>query len=147
MKAVYSNRAVTVRTVSIGSGLKRMNDNLGGPRFVVLLVGAFLVTEGVWGLFSPQVFGVLSINHTRAIIHLALGLGGWWAGRRHPVGYLALLGVVISTVALLWAVPATNGLIVDLLAINRAGAILDGVVGPVCLLTALLSRARFSGSR
>src|SRR4051812_10846920 len=122
-----------------------MNNGAGAARFMVLLIGAFLVTEGAWGLFSPQVFGVLPINHTRAVIHLVLGLGAWWAGGRHEVGYLAFLGLIISAVALLWAMPATNGVIVDLLAVNRLGAILDGVFGPACLLTALLSHQEYSG--
>ncbi len=122
-----------------------MSNNASGARFVVLLVGAFLVTEGAWGLFSPQVFGVLTINHTRAIIHLVLGLGAWWMGGIRPVGYLAFLGTIISAVAVLWAVSATHGWMVDLLAINRPGAILDGVVGPVCLITSLASRRQHTG--
>jgi ABC-type enterochelin transport system permease subunit len=122
-----------------------MNANAGGARLVALLVGAFLVVEGVWGLFSPEVFGVLTINHTRAIIHLLLGLGAWWASSRGVVSYLTFLGLVISAVALLWAMPATRGLVFEILAVNRPGAVLDGVVGPVCLLTALLSGRQMPG--
>lgn len=122
-----------------------MNNDLNGARFIAILVGAFLITEGVWGLFSSEVFGVLTINHTRAAIHLVLGLGAWWASARHAAGYITFLGLVVGAVALLWAVPSTHGLIVDLLAVNRPGAILDGVVGPVCLLTGLFSPREYSG--
>ena len=116
-----------------------MNANADGARLVALLVGALLVVEGVWGLFSQEVFGILTINHTRAVIHLLLGLGAWWASSRGAVSYLTFLGLVVSAVAVLWAMPATRGLIFEILAVNRPGAILDGVVGPVCLLTALLT--------
>ncbi|MBA3467650.1 MAG: hypothetical protein H0T21_09580, partial [Gemmatimonadaceae bacterium] len=49
-------------------------------RFATIL-GAFLVIEGVWGMFSPVVFGILPTNTLRASIHLVLGLLGLWAGR------------------------------------------------------------------
>ncbi len=54
-----------------------------------LLVGAFLLIEGVWGLTSPVVFGVLTTNTLHAIIHIVLGIVGIAAGwQRRARGFL-----------------------------------------------------------
>nr|MBA3670702.1 hypothetical protein [Gemmatimonadaceae bacterium] len=53
------------------------NENL--KRFA-LIVGIFLLVEGVWGMFSRVVFGVLTTNTLHAVIHIVLGLAGIWTG-------------------------------------------------------------------
>jgi len=50
-----------------------------------LVLGVFLLIEGMWGLTTDVVFGVLTTNRIHAIIHIVLGLIALvtgWQGRR-----------------------------------------------------------------
>lgn len=112
--------------------VRRSGGASGG--FAVVL-GLLLLIEGVWGLFSPVVFGVLSTNVLHACIHVMLGGLALWAGATgHARGFLGFLGVLLLAVAALWFIPATRGLIIDTLSVNRAVAIVNLVVGILCLL-------------
>jgi hypothetical protein len=106
----------------------------GAASGLSLLLGIFLLVEGVWGLFSPVVFGVLSTNVLHACIHIVLGgLALWAAATRHAGGFLGFLGALLLLVAALWFIPGTRSFIVDTLGVNRAVAIVNLVVGLLCL--------------
>ncbi len=89
-----------------------------------LLIGAFLLIEGFWGLTSDVVFGVLTTNRTHAIIHIVLG------------GFCIFLGALLLAVGALRFVPGAADLIVQLLNVNPAVAVLNIAVGAVALLLA-----------
>ncbi len=107
-----------------------------------LTLGVLLLIEGVWGLFSPVVFGVLSTNLLHSLIHLALGIAGIWCGRAGRVrGYLLFVGGLLLAVGLLWFVPGVQGIIVRLLNANRPVACVNIGVGIVALVMARPARA------
>ncbi|MEO5903736.1 MAG: hypothetical protein ABIQ55_06990, partial [Gemmatimonadaceae bacterium] len=67
-----------------------------------MVIGAFLLVEGIWGMFSPVVFGVLSTNWLHAGIHIVLGLVGIWTGMKGGSrGFLTFLGVLLVAVGVL----------------------------------------------
>jgi uncharacterized membrane protein HdeD (DUF308 family) len=103
-------------------------------RFATLL-GLFLIVEGVWGLFSPVVFGVLSTNWLHAVIHIVLGILGILAGRgRATRGYLIGVGALLLVVGVLWFVPGISTLVVSLLNVNFYVACFNIAVGLISLL-------------
>lgn len=106
-----------------------------------MIVGAFLLIEGVWGLFSPVVFGVLTTNLTHAVIHIVLGIVGIWAGLKGRArGFLLFLGVLLLAVGILWFVPGIRELIVSILNVNQAVAMVNIAVGILSLVIALADR-------
>ena len=52
-----------------------MNPARGMIGTYAIIIGLFLLVEGIWGLFSPVVFGVLTTNMTHAIETLAAHAG------------------------------------------------------------------------
>lgn len=135
-------RAPDLRTATVvESGMTHSK----GTSYFLIAVGALLMVEGLWGLFSDQVFWILTINRTRAIIHLALGIGAIVAARRgRPLGYLTALGGLLVAVAVLWSIPATRELATDALAVNQAGAIADALAGIACFFAGSASGRRLS---
>jgi len=116
---------------------------------LTLIISAFLLIEGVWGLFSPVVFGVLTTNHAHAIIHIVLGLGGliaWW--KRYLKSFFGFLGSLLIVGSLLWFLPATRDLPRDLLNVNLMVAVVNLILGLIALVIAFTeaSRRRFGGS-
>ncbi len=106
-------------------------------RFTTLL-GAFLLIEGIWGLFSPVVFGLLTTNTLHAVIHIALGITGILAGRRgFARPYLLGVGALLLVVGILRFVPGASELVVSLLNVNVAVAYFNIAVGVISLLVAL----------
>ncbi len=103
-----------------------------------MVIGAFLLIEGIWGMTSDVVFGVLTTNRLHAVIHILLGLiglaTGWMARAR---GFCIFLGILLLAVGLLRFVPGVGDLIVSILNVNPAVAILNIVVGGVALLVSL----------
>lgn len=113
---------------------------------LTLLICAFFIAEGIWGLFNPVVFGVLPTNRAHAIIHIVLGLGALIAWRTGYVkSYYGFLGSLLVMGSVLWVVPATRNLPHDLLNVNAAVAALNFVLGLVALFIAFTetSRRRF----
>ena len=104
-----------------------------GPFAIV--IGAFLLIEGILGLGSDVVFGVLTTNTTHAWIHIVLGLVGLGVGisgkARH---YCLFLGVLLLAVGVLRFVPGIGGMLVNLLNVNYAVAVFNIVVGIVALV-------------
>ncbi len=119
-----------------------MNRANGTCGLFAILVGVFLLIEGIWGLFSPIVFGVLTTNTLHAVIHIALGVIGIWVGLRAGARkYCLFLGVLLIAVGALWFVPVTGSIITSLLNVNAAVAYLNLVVGAVALLLVLTARS------
>lgn len=103
-----------------------------------IVIGAFLLIEGIWGLTSPVVFGVLTTNLTHAVIHIVLGLIGIATGWRGQArAFCIFLGILLLAVGLLRFVPGASELIVSLLNVNLAVAWLNIVVGAVALLVSI----------
>ena len=109
-------------------------------RFATVL-GAFLLIEGIWGMFSPVVFGVLTTNVVHATIHIALGIAGIWMGRSEMArGYLLSVGILLLVVGVLRFVPAMSGIVVSILNVNMAVAWLNIIVGAIALGIAMASK-------
>ena len=107
-----------------------------------ILVGVFLLVEGIWGLSSPVVFGVLSTNTLHAIIHIVLGVIGIGTGLRGGARrYCMFLGILLLAVGGLWFVPGASKLVVSLFNVNFAVAVLNIVVGAVALALSLRAPA------
>ncbi|MDB5851279.1 MAG: hypothetical protein JWP29_5031 [Rhodoferax sp.] len=100
-----------------------------------LVVGVLLLVEGLWGLASPVVFGVLTTNLPHAIIHTVLGLYGIAVGLgRDPAGYLLFLGALLLAVGLLYFVPMATAMLTTLLNVNTAVALVNIVAGSLALV-------------
>ncbi len=114
-------------------------NGISGP--YAIIIGIFLLIEGMWGEFSYVVFGVLTTNRTHATIHILLGLVGIWTGLKGGArGFCIFLGVLLIAVGVLRFVPGVGDLIVSLLNVNRAVAYFNIVVGVVSLVVAFVSR-------
>ena len=67
-----------------------------------MLAGAFLLVEGIWGMFSNTVFGIFSTNKTHALIHIILGFTGFYFGRQGGArSYCIFLGILLLLVGIL----------------------------------------------
>jgi uncharacterized membrane protein len=101
--------------------------------YAVALAILFLV-EGILGLFSPVVFGVLTTNTLHSLIHIVLGIVGIMAARSgHSGDYLLFVGLLLLAVGLLWFVPGFSDVITRVLNVNRAVALLNVVIGVLSL--------------
>lgn len=106
-------------------------------------IGLFLFIQGIWEIFSPVVFGVLTGNALHAFIHLFLGLIGvllGWAARAR--GFCIFLGVLLLVVGGLWYVSGPKEIIVGLLNVNQAVALLNLAIGAVALVLGLSTKPR-----
>lgn len=112
-------------------------------RILALLIPLFLLSEGVWGLFRPVVFGILTTNRAHAIIHILLGVSGLVAWKKGALkGYFGFLGSLFIVVAIFWFVPAWRNMPRDLLNVNWAVAVLALVLGIISLAIAITENAR-----
>jgi 1,2-diacylglycerol 3-beta-glucosyltransferase len=99
------------------------------------IIGLFLLIEGVWGMFSPVVFGVLTTNMLHAAIHIVLGLIGLYTGRRGGARAFSLyLGILLIVVGVMRFVPVLGDITVSLLNVNQAVAIFNIVVGIIAVM-------------
>jgi uncharacterized membrane protein len=104
-------------------------------------LGIFLLIEGIWGLFSPVVFGVLTTNVVHAVIHILLGITGIFLARRAGArGYLMGVGALLLVVGVLFFVPGISALVTGLLNVNFAVACFNIVVGLVSIAVAFGSQ-------
>ena len=116
-----------------------MNKSLA-DRFAIL-IGLFLLMEGIWELFSPVVFVVLTGNVLHGVIHIVLGLIGislGWKARAR--GFCIFLGLLLLVVGGLWFVPGPKELITQLLNVNQAVALLNLTVGAIALVLGLTKK-------
>lgn len=108
---------------------------------LAVLTGAFLLIEGIWGLFSTEVFGILTTNTAHAVIHLLLGGTALILGIKHRAkGFCIFLGLLLVIVGLLRFVPGGDEVIVSLLNVNVPVAVLNLILGAVLLATAAYKR-------
>lgn len=115
-----------------------MTRTTGACGVFAIVVGCFLLVEGIWGLGSPVVFGVLATNTLHAAIHIVLGVIGIFCGLRGGARrYCLFLGILLLVVGVLWFVPGAGDLVRSLLNANQAVAVLNLVVGAVALALAL----------
>ena len=115
-------------------------------RFAIV-IGVFLLIEGIWGMFSPVVFVVLTTNVLHAAIHIVLGLVGIWTGMKGGAPrFLMFLGVLLVAVGVLRFVPVVGDLLVSLLNVNVAVACFNIVVGAVSLIVARSGAHAMNGS-
>lgn len=106
-----------------------------------IIIGVFLLVEGIWGEFSDVVFSVLTTNRIHATIHILLGIVGIWAGLKGGSrGFLIFLGLLLAAVGVLWFVPGISAVVVDILNVNQAVAVFNIVVGIGSLIVAFVSR-------
>ena len=114
-----------------------MNETGSTASRFAIVIGVFLLVEGIWGMFSPVVFGVLTTNMLHAAIHIVLGLVGIWTGTKGGASpFLMFLGVLLVSVGILRFVPVAGDLLVSILNVNIAVACFNIVVGAVSLLMA-----------
>lgn len=111
-----------------------------------IVIGVFLLIEGIWGEFSDVVFGALTTNRIHATIHILLGIIGIYTGLKGGSrGFCIFLGILLVAVGILRFVPGIGDLIVTILNVNPAVAYFNIVVGIVSLIAAFISnRARTS---
>ena len=106
-----------------------------------VLLGLFLLVEGIWGLRSPVVFGVLTTNWLHACIHILLGLIGLGTGLRDGGrGFCLFVGWLLLLVGVLFFVPVVTTFVTSLLNLNVYVAGFNIVVGLITLVVARLSR-------
>ena len=116
----------------------------GLPSAFAFVVGVFLVIEGLWGLFSPVVFGALTTSILHSVMHFVLGLAGIATGMQsRPSGFLIFLGVLLLTVGVMRFMPDTSAFVVRTLAVNQPVAMVHIVVGGVALALGLAARQRY----
>lgn len=117
-----------------------MNQTRGLSSILAIVIGVFLLIEGIWGETSDVVFGVLTTNRIHATIHILLGIAGIYTGLKGGArGFLIFLGALLAVVGVLRFVPVIGDLIISILNVNPAVAYFNIAVGVVCLLVAFAS--------
>lgn len=120
-----------------------MKKPLSAVNVFAILLGIFLVIEGMWGMFSHVVFGVLTTNVLHAFIHLVLGFTGIYTGlRNHARKFSMYVGILLLAVGLLFFVPGADELLIKLLNVNTAVAVVNIIIGIVAILFAVLTPKR-----
>ena len=98
-------------------------------RGFALTVGAFLLLSGVWGLFSPVVWGVFTTNLLHAVIEIVLGLAGIYLGRSDNArAWVMSVSVLLLVVGVFWFIPGL-AILPDLLNVNLALAVVNIAIG------------------
>lgn len=116
-----------------------MNQTRGLSSIFAIIIGIFLLIEGIWGEFSDVVFGALATNRIHATIHILLGIIGIYTGLKGGSrGFLTFLGILLAAVGVLYFVPGVGTLIVNILNVNTAVAYFNIAVGIVSLIIAFM---------
>lgn len=120
-----------------------MKKPLSAVNLFALILGVFLVIEGLWGMFSKMVFGIFTTNLLHAFIHLFLGVTGIYLGSRNKARkYSLFVGILLLMVGVLYFVPGADAFVIKLLNVNDAVAYLNIIVGIMAILLALLTPKR-----
>ena len=102
---------------------------------MVSLLAMFFLTEGIWGMFSNVVFGILSTNRFHAGIHILLAIWGLYCSLHSSTKlYSLLVGGLLMVVGILRFLPPTGDLVFELLSVNAPVAYLNILIGFVYLL-------------
>lgn len=103
---------------------------LRSANLFTLVLGLFLLVEGIWGLFSNVVFGILTTNTLHASIHIVLAIVALFIYRSARARTYALaVGILLLVVGILRFVPGADRIVVDLLNVNVPVAVLNLTVG------------------
>lgn len=106
-----------------------------------MLFGLFLLIEGIWGLFSPIVFGFLTTNTLHASIHIILGITGIWVGAAEkPRTFCIFTGGLLLLVGVMRFIRGTDDIVVNLLRVNYAVAVVNIIAGTLSLIIAAIVR-------
>ncbi|MCF6130910.1 DUF4383 domain-containing protein [Flavobacterium wongokense] len=101
----------------------------------IILVGLFMVFEGILGFQSETVLTIFTTNTTHATIHLILGLITIAVGMKESAfGYSVFLGLLLATVGVLRFIPSTAPLVINYLNVNEAVAVMNISIGVIALL-------------
>lgn len=135
MSQIKQSESVFVNLLNYKTNSMKKSSKINS-RFSIL-IGAFLLAEGIWGLFSNVVFGTLTTNTLHASIHIILGITGIILGLRQTAReFCVFLGVLLMAVGLLRFVPGASELIIKILNVNAPVAYLNIVVGIASLIMA-----------
>ena len=106
-----------------------------------ILIGIFLLIEGIWGLSSDVVFQVFTTNTTHAILHIILGIISIVLGfRKNANEFCFFLGLLLLVVGILRLIPGTSHVIIDVLKANEPVAYMNMALGCVALFLALTEK-------
>lgn len=120
-----------------------MKKPLNAVNIFAIVLGIFLVTEGIWGIFSPVVFWVFTTNILHAVIHLFLGVTAIYLGSRNQARKFCLFaGILLLTVGILYFIPGADEFVISLLNVNNAVTYLNIIAGIIAILLALLTPKR-----
>ena len=99
-----------------------------------IILGSFLLIEGIWGLFSEVVFGVLTTNMVHAVIHIVLGIAAIVLGiKQNAGGFCTFLGLLLLSISVIWFIQGADSFLIRLLNVNKPVAVLNAVVGILSL--------------
>ena len=99
-----------------------------------ILLGVFLIVEGIWGLFSGITFGIFTTNITHALVHIVLGITGIIAGIKQNAGpFCTLLGTFLLIIGIIWFIFGRDSFFVRLLNVNQPVAVMNCIAGFLCL--------------
>ena len=108
-----------------------------------IIIGLFLLVEGLWGMVSSVVFWVFTTNTTHAAIHIILGTLGVIAGFRNNARiYCGFLGALLLLVGVLHFLPKVGDWIFNMLAVNTYVAVLNIIIGLIAIAAAINKRDR-----
>ena len=109
-----------------------------------LFMGVLLLIEGIWGFFSPVVFGVLDTNPLHAILGIGLGIAGVRVARECGSArrYCWWLGASMLVAGGLTLTPDFETLIYVILEINHVEAVFSVGFAFMAFIAAYNSRSR-----
>ncbi len=106
-----------------------------------IVIGLFLLIEGLWGMVSSVVFWVFTTNTTHAAIHIILGTLGIIAGFRNNARvYCGFLGALLLLVGVLHFLPKVGDWMFNILAVNTYVAALNIIIGLIAIAAAIDKR-------
>jgi uncharacterized protein DUF4383 len=120
-----------------------MKGHLNISAYFAVFIGIILLLEGIGGLNHDYVLAIFSTNFTHAVIHLILGIAGIALGLKHRAeGFLVFLGYLLIAVGVLYFVPGAGGSIRRILNVNIPVALLNTMMGSLCLLSVYATKGR-----
>lgn len=106
-----------------------------------IVIGLFLLIEGLWGMVSSVVFWVFTTNTTHAAIHIILGTLGIIAGFRNNARvYCGFLGALLLLVGVLHFLPKVGDWMFNMMAVNTYVAALNIIIGLIAIAAAIDKR-------
>ncbi len=112
-----------------------MINNINNIQKNFSLVVAFVFSLlGIWGFFSNNIFGIFTANVYLSIIHIIIGLFGFYSYfKSFSISYNSSIGWFIVLLGILGLIPGIGDVMVNLLGINSLISIFHIIVGVVSL--------------